>query len=762
MGGNKKTRQQQQRQFRGSRLAGSEDSNQVPVHSSKFLQGATPPALNRVLLSLCLAVFLILVLLVLTDIADAVIAAIGLIMGFSIFLFPNIMKIPERPWFTYRSVTFGLVSFVIFIGGLDAYLASLSSMERPEPPLQTYGDATSEVAQPTLDISPNITPEPTPTEQIAAKTNKIVILVANFDGSNTEYGVTDKVLHRLRMALRRYNDVEVQSLGRTITETEGGSNAARSEGEQRNATIVLWGSYKRTAVAVDIIVTFEVLKPSKALIDLGLETMDIGQTVDVAQMDTFKMQTQLSEQMAYLSLFTVGTVRYTVGDWDGAIEGFSDALLQTSERAEVLDQSIIYFWRGSAYHFKGNIDDAISDYTKSVDLQPNYFEAYNDRGLAYLDRKDFDRALNDFNESLRLKPDNAETYNDRGVLYLQRGDFDLALNDFNESIDIEPNYISAYNNRGNAYLFKEDYDQALSNYEHVIKYKPDSGIYYNRGLVYLNKRDYDRAINDFGQSISLEPDNFKAYRKRGLAYLNKNDPDRAIPDFDQSIKLESNNNEAFRNRGASYAKKSDYDRAIADFNQAINLSPDDVRAYYNRGCVYRSKGDYDNAIADQTEVLKRDPKNIDAYLCRADSYADKGEVDNAIADYGQVIAAQPGNIEIYHRRVMQYVKKNNHDGVINDSSIIIKLNPNDILAYQNRGTSYYYKGEYDSAIADFNQIISIQPNYGVAYYNRGSTYAAMKGHEDRAVADLNKFLQMSADPDLRARAEMILDDLDAK
>ena len=32
---------------------------------------------------------------------------------------------------------------------------------------------------------------------------------------------------------------------------------------------------------------------------------------------------------------------------------------------------------------KGNYDQAISDFTKAIGLDPNYAKAYNNRGLAY-------------------------------------------------------------------------------------------------------------------------------------------------------------------------------------------------------------------------------------------------------------------------------------------------------------------------------------------------------------------------------------------
>jgi hypothetical protein len=56
---------------------------------------------------------------------------------------------------------------------------------------------------------------------------------------------------------------------------------------------------------------------------------------------------------------------------------------------------IAYHNRGEAYGLKGDIDHAISDYTKAIVLDPNYAPAYNSRGRAYVSKGDYVRAVDD-------------------------------------------------------------------------------------------------------------------------------------------------------------------------------------------------------------------------------------------------------------------------------------------------------------------------------------------------------------------------------
>jgi tetratricopeptide (TPR) repeat protein len=51
--------------------------------------------------------------------------------------------------------------------------------------------------------------------------------------------------------------------------------------------------------------------------------------------------------------------------------------------------------RGEAYALKGEVDRAISDYTKAIVADPNYAPAYDRRGRAYVSKGDYVRAVDD-------------------------------------------------------------------------------------------------------------------------------------------------------------------------------------------------------------------------------------------------------------------------------------------------------------------------------------------------------------------------------
>lgn len=65
---------------------------------------------------------------------------------------------------------------------------------------------------------------------------------------------------------------------------------------------------------------------------------------------------------------------------------------------------IAYHNRGEAYGLNGNLDRAISDYTKAIELNPSYAPAYNGRGRAYTSKGDYTHAVADVTRASELTP----------------------------------------------------------------------------------------------------------------------------------------------------------------------------------------------------------------------------------------------------------------------------------------------------------------------------------------------------------------------
>ena len=214
------------------------------------------------------------------------------------------------------------------------------------------------------------------------------------------------------------------------------------------------------------------------------------------------------------------------------------------------------------------------------DLQDHVF--YNNRGIDYGEKGEHDLAIKDFTKAIELKPDYAIAYNNRGAVYRDKGEHDQAIEDCSKAIQLKPDYAEPYSNRGAAYRNKGNYDRAIKDYDTAIKLKPSFfEAYYNRGLAYHEKRDFDPAIKDYSKAIELNPKLFHPYYNRGNAYFQKRDFDRAIEDYSTAIELNPELGPAYCNRGEVWLHLKEWDKAKVDLTAAKDKGVDIIAAFHN-------------------------------------------------------------------------------------------------------------------------------------------------------------------------------------
>jgi tetratricopeptide (TPR) repeat protein len=214
----------------------------------------------------------------------------------------------------------------------------------------------------------------------------------------------------------------------------------------------------------------------------------------------------------------------------------------------------------------------VEAYRKAADQ--DYAEVYSNRGDAKIRKGDLDGAIADYNKAIELKPDLAVAYYNRGTAKRAKGDLDGAIADYNKGIELKPDLAVAYYIRGAAKEIKGDIDGAIADCNKAIQLKPDfAKAYFNRGLAKQAKGDLDGAIKDYNEAIQLKPDLAEAYGDRGAAKGAKGDLDGAIADCNKAIQLKPDFAEAYFNRGLAKKAKGDIDGANSDHAKAIELKP---------------------------------------------------------------------------------------------------------------------------------------------------------------------------------------------
>jgi Tfp pilus assembly protein PilF len=95
---------------------------------------------------------------------------------------------------------------------------------------------------------------------------------------------------------------------------------------------------------------------------------------------------------------------------------------------------------------KGKYDDAIAEYDKAIEINPNVAIAYTNRGLAYGRKGEVDRAIADYTKAIALDPNFVLAYALRGGAYKHKGDKEQAIVDYRKALEINPSDQLTKNN----------------------------------------------------------------------------------------------------------------------------------------------------------------------------------------------------------------------------------------------------------------------------------------------------------------------------
>jgi len=296
----------------------------------------------------------------------------------------------------------------------------------------------------------------------------------------------------------------------------------------------------------------------------------------------------------------------------------------------------VYNQRGVAKVRKGDLDDAVKDFTSALDRNPNYADAFKNRGiarqmqdaydaaiadfnrgLAFHFKRQLDRAIADFDVYLRLAPDSPTGYLDRASARMDKGDYKGAVDDYNQAIRLDPNNSGPYTRRGEAWRLQGNLQQSLADHNKAIALNPnDKEAYNNRALTLKDQGKLDEAIADCDEAIMLDPAYDSAYATRGLIRRLKGNLGGSLTDLNKAVTLDPRSPVALTFRGDTLRETGNYDGALADFNKVIlMILPDCVAAHTGRGLTYEKIGDLARAKADFEKALSLSA-DLDAGLAR--------------------------------------------------------------------------------------------------------------------------------------------------
>src|SRR5262249_47456290 len=172
-------------------------------------------------------------------------------------------------------------------------------------------------------------------------------------------------------------------------------------------------------------------------------------------------------------------------------------------------------------------------------------EAFHNRGIAHAAKGNLDQAISDISQGIRLDPHRAYRWQERGEIYTRKGNYAQAISDLTEAIRMDPTRAFRFSGRGQAYRGLGDLTRAISDYSEAIRLDPVARVFrfYERGNALRDAGQYDRALADYETALQLEPTNAWLLLERGRTYAKMGQVQSARQDFDGALGKDPTNAE---------------------------------------------------------------------------------------------------------------------------------------------------------------------------------------------------------------------------
>jgi eukaryotic-like serine/threonine-protein kinase len=311
-------------------------------------------------------------------------------------------------------------------------------------------------------------------------------------------------------------------------------------------------------------------------------------------------------ELHYVLLVNRGLIRLEQKDLAAAATDLQEAICLNDHRFEALSAL------GAVYQLQGRTGDALKQFTRAIELRPNWGPLYRGRadvlfGLKDLSLAQRDAALNDLELAIRYASandsNNALDRIKQARLLRQAGRTDEALAACDAALEVAPRFVPAHLMRIQILLDQKRYDELLRSCDVALESgKRSAELYQLRAMAKDELKDYPGAIADYTQSLSLRPESPLLHRRRGWSYMASKAHHPALRDFEEAIRLAPTSADAYCGRGLARARLGRYGDAVSDAEEALKLGDSNWRIAYNAARIYAQA-----AIAAESESRMTGP-----------------------------------------------------------------------------------------------------------------------------------------------------------
>jgi len=285
------------------------------------------------------------------------------------------------------------------------------------------------------------------------------------------------------------------------------------------------------------------------------------------------------------------------------------------------NNSLIYSEMAESYLRNNRLREAVDTAQKAIQADRENIEAHKLLTTVYLQIigranaqqppsvETINSAIHEFEEIIRIDPTERQSFLMLGRLYQIKGDRDKATEIYKQFLGIEPGSEEGVTALAKLHMDAGNHKEAIELLESFVKQRPDSdSALQTLGEAYSDTQEYAKAADAYKRASELDPDDVEIKKAHAQALFLANDIDLAGKMYEDLIKTEPDDGIARLRLGQIYRRQMKYDLARQNLQKAAQAFPDSIEVQFNLVLLDRDEGRIEEALKLANELLKKTEK----------------------------------------------------------------------------------------------------------------------------------------------------------
>ncbi|KAJ1852954.1 TOM (translocase of outer membrane) complex component [Coemansia sp. RSA 1822] len=250
------------------------------------------------------------------------------------------------------------------------------------------------------------------------------------------------------------------------------------------------------------------------------------------------------------------------------------AAVEKTDGSGVQRVADIYSLRGMFNFLKSNLDQALEDLNKALDVEPSHVRSYLRKANLFTEKKDLEEVSSLLDQAHKADAENAETFFQQGQVHFLKQEFEAASNDYKRAAELDPDFVYPRIQLGVVQFKVGKIEEAMATFDEAMKKFPTRSDLYNYyGEVLAEQGGYDSAIGAFEKAIELDSTNPLPYVNQAISlFQTSGQPDRALTLIREALKVDPECELAVAALSQIYLQMGMFEESLAMLRRAVDLA----------------------------------------------------------------------------------------------------------------------------------------------------------------------------------------------